>query len=147
MLFDPHSISGVRLRLAVLILAQAVCGCGGETEISGNASGKVTLDGQAVTSGSISFISEDGKVGTADMGATGEYAMKDVVVGDYKVVISPPALPHPGMPGTTKKAGQANFPQHPVKYRSDLTSGLTAQVNPGENSLDFDMQAAAGGRK
>lgn len=116
-------------------------GCGGgKKEVTGDASGKVTLEGTPVTSGSISFISKDGKSGSATIDGTGSYNAKNVVVGKYKVVISPPPLADPGAPGTTKQKGMAEFPGHPKKYRSDLTTDLEAEIKEGMNPLDFDMK-------
>jgi hypothetical protein len=131
-----------------LVVVLGMCGCGGgNKEKTGDVVGKVTLEGSPITTGSISFISKQGKTGAGELDANGDYKIRKIVVGKYNVVVSPPPLPPPGMPGSVKKAGQAEFPGHPKKYRSDLTSGLEAEVKEGENKFDFDLKAQAANEK
>ena len=41
----------------------------------------------------------------------------------------------------------ADFPGHPKKYRSDLTTDLEAEIKEGNNSLDFDMKSQPDNKK
>lgn len=131
------------LTIAILCFA----GCGEKPVPHGDVGGMVTLDGEPVASGSISFISADGKAAASELDADGRYSMRKVLTGDYKVLVLPPPLPPPGKPGTVKTKGMAEFPGHPKKYRSDLTTDLKAEVLEGQNEFDFDLKPdAAGGR-
>ena len=123
------------------------CGSGGPT--MGRVSGTVKVDGQPLTKGTVTFIATDGKnpnaTGAIDSG--GRYTLQTTepgdgaVVGSYKVAISDAdsnALntAMPGMPAPVQKSAIAKI------YLDGNTSGLTATVESGSNTKDFDLKGA-----
>ena len=124
-----------------LVLLLMISGCSrGKRDVTGDVYGKITLEGQPVTTGSISYVSKDGKVAAGLLDSNGAYAIKNVVVGKYQVLVLPPPLPHPGMPGSTKKKGMADFPDHPTRYRAETTTDLEVDVAKGKHEHNFDMK-------
>ncbi len=87
---------------ACFILLLSV-GCGGPAAVATvPVSGKVTLDGQPVISGQVSFAAADDKVGaglcTGIIGADGEYKISSdgkpgAPLGKYKVTVTPSMTP------------------------------------------------------
>ena len=126
--------------LFAALLAVSPLGCGGGTNLK-EISGQVTLDGQPIESGSITFVPE-GK-GTAE-GA-------NLVGGKYTVSVSPGKLkvsisatrPHP-----TEKVPDANpdapmvpkMVQYiPAKYNE--ATELTITVEKGGSTHDFQLKS------
>jgi hypothetical protein len=69
-------------------------GCGGGV---GEVSGKITYKNKAVVYGSIAFIGPDGTPRTSRINPDGSYSVKDVAVGEAKIVIiSELPAPNPG---------------------------------------------------
>lgn len=130
--------------VAVTILS----GCGGgpgdvDPNLKG-VSGTIKLGGSPVTTGgTVTFVSEDAKStysGVID--ASGVYTVnasqsgQGALPGDYKVAIqawaTAPAMAEDGTPTEGVSAiGE--------KYHSPETSGLTATVTDGANTIDFDL--------
>ena len=128
----------------IFIFVLLICGCSrGKRDVTGDVFGKVTLEGQSLSTGSISYVSQEGKVASGILDSNGAYAIKNVIVGKYRVLVLPPSLPHPGMPGSVKKKGMADFPDFPVKYRSDTSTDLEAEVIKGKHEHNFDMKRTA----
>jgi hypothetical protein len=120
--------------VGVLTLVLAL-GCGGGAMPV--VSGTVTLDGQPVANGSISFVPLDGKGRTAGGTITdGKYSTK-VPVGEMKVSISVPKIV-----GREKEFDTPDSPTRdvakesaPEKYNSKSELKLT--VGPGDTVHDF----------
>lgn len=138
----------------VCVLAVATAGCGGKGGYSGptgTVSGKVTLNGQPVPKGTISFINENLAIhGAAILNSDGSYALKSgttfaIPVGDYRVGISgssatdaPPPDPMELMANPEKFKENDSIPP---KYRDPKTSGLLVVVKAGSNSdVNFDLK-------
>jgi hypothetical protein len=96
-------------------------------------SGRVTYQGQPVTSGFVTLIGPDGRKFSASIKADASYRFRGVTVppGKYRVVIDE---------SVTLGKGQPRGAQIPARYRNPDTSGLTARFNRGENILDLDLQ-------
>ena len=129
----------------LLLICFISAGCGGEdTPPISTVTGRVTFGGEPVGEGSISFLSEDGKGGNAELQEDGTFSLtsqygEGIQAGSYKVMISPPpdeafvAIDDPNPPAPKE------YPQIPEKYRSYATSGFTAEVGDDSRSFDFDM--------
>ena len=131
-------------RLLVSVLAIGLlwtAGCGTSRPASASASGKVTAGGQPVTGAMISFADPQTGAGAGcDLDAAGAYSIKEgLPPGKYKVSVFPKsAADRPPMPGQTPPPTPES--KVPLKYRSDATSGLTADIKPGANpDLDFKL--------
>lgn len=121
------------------------CGSGGPT--MGRVSGTVTVDGKPLSKGTIAFISTDAQRPNATGTITdGSYTLQTTepgdgaVVGEYKVGISDvdsAALntAMPGMPAPVQKSAI------PKTYQDGNTSGLTAKVESGSNTKNFDLKS------
>jgi hypothetical protein len=128
--------------LAAMLLATAGCGDGSEASVGG----VVTLDGQPLNRGTVSFIPESGGAGaTAAIGSDGSFEARTgstigLQPGDYAITVRAredsvqPAkggLPMPGKLIT------------PKKYDSSSTSGLRATINSGKNELQLELRSDA----
>lgn len=119
---------GVWLLLAGVMLS----GCGGSGKPEGSVSGKVTYNGNPVTSGTVNFLSPAG-VGAQATINNGAYQVNGpLATGEYSVYVAPP-LPMPQPPGT-KLAPPPKF-DVPAKYQDVKLSGLKVTVKVGRNDL------------
>jgi hypothetical protein len=126
--------------LGIALWLVTLAGCGGSGAIA-KVSGKVTAGGQPVTGAMINFVSsETGAAASDDLDADGAYDIQTgLKPGTYKVFVVPSSSadqpPMLGKPPPT--APKSNIP---LKYRSDATSGLTAELNEGDNpNKDFAL--------
>lgn len=106
--------------------------------------GKVTYRGQPVTSGMIMLTPVDGgHAATGSLERDGSFRLttfeKDdgAVPGSYQVAIQAFPAEGAGLPGA-EFAGKP--PPIPPKYASAMSSGLTAEITAGENTLDFPLK-------
>ena len=136
----------------LLVLAVALpvlcCGCGGGDELdlglTGTISGTVSHKGQPLTTGRIQFYSvEKSTGGGADLGSDGTYTIETPLpVGSYVVTVHPVAakdMPPPPDPLSEAPSAPAQPPPFAAKYASMDDSPLTADIEEGENSKDFDL--------
>mgnify|MGYP003344620437 CR=1 FL=1 len=143
---------------AFLFALLAALGCGSRG--MGKVQGKVTIGGEAVTSGTIMFYPAEGPGATGAIGADGSYSLSThklgdgAVVGTHKVAIhstsvGPGSMEAPkslddelrGSPSASAKVlvpGKVTW-LVPEKYSTVEQSGLTATVKAGPNTIDFDI--------
>ncbi|TWT34749.1 hypothetical protein [Blastopirellula retiformator] len=128
--------------LATMVVAAATIasvGCGARGPEMGDVVGSVTYQGKPLPTGTITFMPETAGVPTAYAnikddgtyeGYTDEFG-KGVPVGKHRVMIM-----------AVKENGPeaAAVALLPFKYGSDHQSGLTAEVAPGENQVNFDLR-------
>jgi len=128
-------------------LTVAIAGCGDPRGPTGTVSGQVTFEGQPVTEGMVSYVSDEGHGASGQLDSAGNYTLvtvdgPGVPVGNYKVAIRPPLAEEPDeLPIDYVPPDEEEYPNIPSKYRSPSTSGFTAAVKEGDNSFDFDMKA------
>jgi len=138
--------SGLGLALAFGVLAT---GCGSSGPTMGRVSGTVKFNGQPLTKGTVTFIATDGKNpnATGALDSSGRYTLQTTepgdgaVVGSYKVAISDANAEAmntamPGMPAPVQKSAI------PKTYLDANTSTLTATVEAGGNTKNFDLTGA-----
>jgi len=147
--------------IACLILVPLLVGCGGDTGGADRpetvpVTGSVTYNGQPVEGATVTFVagaSEGrGALGTTD--ASGKFQLTTFEAGDgaipgsYKVTVAKTTgdsgpmtqedgvvVPPTGGPPTTEVKDEL-----PVKYKDASTSGLTADVQEGQdNEFTFDL--------
>jgi len=133
--------------LVVSLIASALAGCQSEPDI-GVVRGTVKLKGQPVTSGTITMEGGPSQISLmAPIGADGSYEMKThdaggLPPGSYKVAVSDQRIAEGDLVvlATDVQKSRPTGPTIPQKYRSIETSGLTADVKPGDNPpFDFDL--------
>lgn len=126
-----------RVRFVALLLLCVVLGCGSPHDST--VSGKVTLDGQPLTTGTVTFAPQgEGRIAYGEINASGEYAVRTLgdqgmLPGKYNVTIR-----------ATGQAAESHLPPPlltPEKYGDPATSGFTAEIKPGANSYNFDMSS------
>lgn len=137
-----------------------VAGCGGSSggpgagKAKGTVSGTIKHKGEAVAQNTvITFLGGDGVVATGMTDGTGHYALKfdnspKVPVGSYKVSFTP------YNPGDARNVDPAQFfdkktgktkppevvkPKFDTKYTNPSTSGVTREVNEGNNEINIDL--------
>jgi len=121
-----------------MVLVSLLVGCGPKGPDMGQVSGTVTYKGKALPTGTIVFIpeTEGALMATAEIREDGTYIAgteqfgPGVPLGKHRVMIS--AFRDHG-PETSAEA------LLPDKYGSDRKSGLTADVESGENVVDFSL--------
>ena len=123
------------------ILSLILAGCGERVKM-GRVSGKVTYKGQPVPNGAITFLpSPSGPPATGAI-ENGTYTLqtpefgRGAVLGKHEVMIT--ALQDAPTWGPEERTPLPP-PIIPVKFGDTSTSGLTAEVQEGENTIDFDL--------
>lgn len=123
-----------------LILLAALAGC----SPAGNTSqvqGQVTLDGQPVASGTISFTPVDGQATTAGGPITsGSYSVQ-VPRAAMKVSISSPKVIGKRKAYNTPDSPEINIMGEAVPARYNEKTELQLDVKPGVNKQDYPLQS------
>ncbi len=151
------------LLLAGCLLGMVLTGCGGLR--LGKVSGRVTVGGKPVPSGTIMFQPDAGPAAVGTIGPDGTYTLTTVkpedgaVVGAHRVTIQAttvgegslvePKSIEEELQAARKKApgGKILVPGRvdwivPEKYSRVDTSTLTAKVEAGSNTIDFPLPAS-----
>jgi len=129
-----------RTRLASALAALAICchlGCSTKGPELGRVEGTVTLDGEPLPEALVTFKPKKGRPSLAETDADGRYSLSYRVdatgarIGTHKVTIT-----------TFKRADELfikkDVPERvPWKYNRRTT--LSAQIEPGSNTIDFDL--------
>ena len=119
-------------------------GCGSSDEYPiGEISGTISSEGKPLSEGRIVFTSDELGVHMAADITDGRYTVvtgrgKGLKVGTYRVAIVLPVPPpvDTGQPLPPSKEIPGIFP----KYRDPATSGETATIVEGLNTIDIDMK-------
>jgi hypothetical protein len=145
-----------RLIPAATLLVLATSGCGGSK--LGQVTGVVTVAGTPVTTGTIMFVPADGKAAVGAIGPDGHFTLTTHVAGDGALI-----GPHKVTIHATKVGGGTMVPASfedelkgakgqvlvpgkvewivPERYAHLNTTDLTATVNPGPQTIDFNVPA------
>ena len=130
--------------VAVLVVVAAGC----EDKNIGHIQGKVTINGQPLTHGSVVFEDKAADISIyATLSPEGTYKIRThdkggLPAGTYQVAVTPlgPFSGTPAMTNMANNKGGAVQQQIPEKYQKAATSGLTAMVQPGDNPpFDFEL--------
>jgi hypothetical protein len=134
--------------LALAISSLAGCGSGG----TGVVAGKVTVGGQPLKEGLVTFSSEVGNRDVYNAAIRdGEYRTDPIPCGLAKITVYPP-YPGPRMTAEEKaggdrvrtgppkgRGGKDEGPVVDPKYGNTETSGLSYTVKPGEQRHDVEL--------
>lgn len=136
-------------------------GCTGSDSNIGRVNGKVTIDGEPIEHALVSFLPSTGRASMAWTDANGDYDLAylqdkmGAVVGQHKVMIEtkivadanynaatysedgPVAEEKPGK--TVQNTGRKEM--LPNKYCNRNETELTAVVEKGENTINFDLES------
>jgi hypothetical protein len=147
-----------RFRFAALLLAAALCGCGGGEELNvGEVAGVVTLDGKPLPNAVVSFIPKaGGPSGIGKTDAEGKYQLMTVndlgaVVGEHMVsIVCVPEAPAVESYASddpryaeamAKRDNYKPVPVTKVPERYNLQTELVEQVESGSNEINFDLKS------
>lgn len=128
---------------AFTMLVFAGCGSGGLPQA--DVSGKVTFRGNPIPNVLVSFTPERGPGASGKTDAEGNYSLSTskpgdgAVIGQHTVTVS---QPQQGMILEKGKPPRMAPPPKmviPPKFASTESSGLTASVKAGDNSIDFEL--------
>ena len=139
----------IRIVAVLLIGVVAVAGCGGGAgkRPVAKVSGKVTFNGQAVTSGTVSLfpvnaakVTEAGKHGICVIQSDGSFKASTygefdgAIIGKHRVSYSPPSVETPVAP----EGGHAQAPP-PSPYEGLVPSVIEVEVKAGDNSINIEL--------
>src|SRR5262245_11423399 len=97
---------------ALMLMLSMLVGCGG-TKPTGKITGKVTVNGKAVTGGAVTFYSEAGRVDSGAIQPDGQYTIAQAPVGDVTATVVS-AQPRASRPPAGKTPGGRDKPaSHP----------------------------------
>jgi hypothetical protein len=127
--------------LLLLLFLTTTAGCGGTkaAPVDGKVKFKDGSDVSVLTNYEISFAPADGK--TSAVGhilADGSFQLSTFSDGDgalpgqHRIAISPPLSPDPDKPPQKSKLSP--------KYADGSTSGLTADIKPGRNTVNLELE-------
>jgi hypothetical protein len=134
-----------------IVIAFGLAGCGGPTFAP--VEGKVTLDGQAVSAGRVTFYSADGKSAIiAKISPDGTYRAVDVPCETVRVTVAPlekleRIRVQRGAKGKASGISEAqaealeNTTKIPEKYADPDASGLTVTVKSGANTYNIEISS------
>ena len=114
--------------------------------------GKVTYNGKALDGGHVQFMGADNLRMAADIAKDGTYSIVAVPTGTVKVAVSYvddkageffkalSAASRSGDASKLPKGEPEQFHRVPQKFWDFPTSGLTAEIKPGVNTLDLNLK-------
>jgi hypothetical protein len=129
----------------LIMLTAVISGCSGPNAAS--VSGNVTLDGQPLTTGMVSFYPEGGN-GTPANGqidSSGNYSLStgtDIGLAPGKYIAIVVATKDPPQPYDKTGAEIPPVPITPAKYGSTNTSDLRVEVKAGKNTVPLSLESA-----
>lgn len=140
--------------LAVLAVCLSGCSSGekGYSGPTGTVSGTVTIDGESAPEGTIvQFSHQSGFAATGEVGSDGTYQITtrkgpEIRTGEYTVTVKPPTVELTEeqadkiMENPDSQPPEAPASPIPEKYRNTATSGLSFEVQEGENNFDIELQ-------
>ncbi|HJZ55506.1 MAG TPA: hypothetical protein VKE74_11130 [Gemmataceae bacterium] len=141
-----------RCAVAVVALCILLPGCSDRTPLA-RVKGTVTLDGQPLRKGTITFESPGkrpatGTIVNGEITGVSTYDPDDgVPVGEHKVAVTATedaasaVVANPGeakAPGANYMSGKSLIP---TRYNNPGTSGLVAEIKKGENTVEFKLSS------
>lgn len=129
--------SALSRSVVLALMIGCVTGCQNSSE--GTLHGRVTLDGEPVTSGAITFTPVDGRTATAScLIKNGEYTAR-IPVAKHKVAIaSPQPVKGAKAPSSTLEDAPSIHETIPAKYNEKTE--LVIEVKPGTFEHNFDLK-------
>jgi hypothetical protein len=142
-----------------LLLAVALCGCGGSGIDVGSVEGVVTLDGKPLPNAVVTFTPKaGGPSGVGRTDAQGKYQLLTVnesgaVVGEHFVsIVCVPEMPaavesYPSSDPRyrSQAATRADYKKQPevtkLPEKYNTKTELTAKVEPGSNTFNWDLKS------
>jgi hypothetical protein len=136
------SFPPLHVGLIVCLSATALPGCGGSSIAVVPVQGKVTVDGQPVTSGQVSYVptgqeTPTGDISAGQIGSDGSYTIytagkAGAPPAKYKVTVTPSMVP---VQGATKMPSTPFNEKYTQAQKTPLAVEVTANPAPGAYDL------------
>jgi len=124
------------LRGAALVLVIGVAGCGGGGSSSAGVTvtGKVLLGDKPVEAGLVTFVTDDGRSASAQLGPGGEFTMTNAPTGKVYVGVNTQMLRGQQQLHLQQSKGKEvlQFVDVPPRYADPKSSGLTEVIEAGK---------------
>ena len=145
-----HHATQARWVLRATLLVLLVVALAGCSRPKGIVAGKVSYNGEAVPSGTVSFYGKDDEVSSAPIGPDGTYEATKVPLGEVKVTVTTPPPPDPNAAERLKNnpmvidrgivIKQEKVVSVPRKYNLPGTSGISLTVTQGSQPFDITLK-------
>ena len=138
--FKQNKIQNI-FKVTLLTLSLAITGCGGgagDQPDLGLVKGTVTFEGSPLAGASVTFMPDSGRPASATTDASGNYELVYIrdemgaIPGKHSVKIST-------LDEANDPFGDQGSETVPDKYNKKTT--LEATVEPGENTINFDLES------
>ena len=126
-------------------------GCAGGDSNVGQVTGTVTIDGEPINYASVTFMPTEGRASVGLTDSQGVYTLnyvigqKGALIGEHKVYVTTKVVKEGsygensgGTKDPVRKQGRKEL--LPKKYCDRTASELTATVEKGSNTIDFDLK-------
>jgi hypothetical protein len=137
----------------------ALPGCGSDLPARAPVSGAITFNGQAVSAGTVTFYPSTGRAALGKIQPDGSYRLTTfddgdgAILGEHRVTIEATQVTGTTAPTSFEEEVQRGRSGQPVgaatmtwlvpyEFADRATSPLTAQVQRGENRIDFHLPLA-----
>jgi hypothetical protein len=137
------------LTILWLFPALALLGCGRSvTEVSGT----VRFKNQTLSSGSVTFVGQDGESSSSAIAENGSYRIENAPIGPVRIAVAshprvpPPLGKSPGQAAALREDPKDGTVKIPKKYENHETSGLDYTVERGSNTINIDLEPGTSGR-
>ena len=131
------------LAILSLFLGLALLSCSPSlTEVSG----KVRFKDQTLSSGSVTFVGQDGESSSSAIAEDGSYRIENAPLGPVRIAVAshprePPGLKRPpGQAAPLREDPKDGTVKIPKKYENHETSGLDYTVERGSNTINIDLK-------
>ena len=127
----------------ILSVLLCFCGCSSPSGNVGLVEGVVTIDGAPVAGGTVTFYPTSGRGSLGNTDENGHYELRytrnenGAVIGEHQVTISTKVEAG----GYEDDAVEAQKETIPRKYRDRKKTELTATVESGSNTINFDLKS------
>jgi hypothetical protein len=129
--------------LFAALLAIGLTSCDGAK--TGVVHGSVSIDGDAISFGTVAFVGADGRVDQAMIEPDGTYSVRKAPVGEVTITVQtyplPPQVQPPDASGKAGKPsaemGGARYVPIPPHYGDAKQSPLKFTVKPGDQTYDL----------
>ncbi|MEW4453179.1 carboxypeptidase-like regulatory domain-containing protein [Bremerella sp. JC817] len=154
------AIQAAYLVVALSVMLLTLPGCGGPSDQPelGQVTGTVTFDGAPLSGIVVVFQPDDGRPARGRTDADGKYELtyirstRGTKIGHNRVEIAPSEEDADEEPSEAEADPDGRAPTRPKKFKSNkpriparynIKSELEADVQPGENTFDFDLTSKA----